>query len=122
MINQGSHRHHPSGKQPHLHDKLRQQLATSMRKAEEKKEVLMVQDLQDKITKKLHKNVCQLFYDCEDERCDDQYSEVLDRNFDLESVNTDALHQFLEEEKERKRQEQMVKKANILIDFIKKKD
>lgn len=93
-----------------------------MRKAEEKKEVLMVQDLQDKITKKLHKNVCQLFYDCEDERCDDQYSEVLDRNFDLESVNTDALHQFLEEEKERKRQEQMVKKANILIDFIKKKD
>lgn len=51
----------------------------------------------------MHKNMCKLILEYEqDEKCDN-VSEVLNANIDLESVNTEALHQFLEEETEKRR-------------------
>ena len=92
----GHHHHHQSkadNKQNSIQNNLRKQLTMSLKTAETKKEVLMVQDLQDRIAEKLHKNMCKLIDECdESESDDDHFSDVLDRNLDLESVDTDALH------------------------------
>ena len=57
------------------------------------------------MTSQIHKNICKLFHEVNEDEDYDNVSEVIDENLDLESVNTEDLHHFLEEEKEKKRQE-----------------
>ena len=52
--------------------------------------------------------MCKLFHEVKQDESLDNVSEILEENLDLESVNTETLHEFLEQEKERKRQEMVI--------------